>query len=101
MTRLDEDDPVWSPNGRHIAFEGWTIPGGADTSIHTMKLDGTHRRHLARGRRPQRSPDGRRIAYDASDGVYVINVDGTGKKQLRARRRPTLVAGREADCVHG
>src|SRR5947208_1865344 len=79
---LDEDDPVWSPDGRHIAFDGWTIPGGADTSIYTMNPDGTHRRRIARGYGPQWSPDGRRIAYDGSNGVYVINVDGTGKKRV-------------------
>ena len=81
-TRLDEDDPVWSPDGRHIAFEGWTIPGGADTWIYTMNADGTHRRRIAQGRLPQWSPDGRRIAYDESDGVYVIKVDGTRKNLL-------------------
>jgi Tol biopolymer transport system component len=81
-TRLDEDDPVWSPDGRHIAFEGWTIPGGADTRIYTMNPDGTHRRRLARGSRPQWSPDGRRIAYEGGERVYVMNVDGTGKKLL-------------------
>jgi Tol biopolymer transport system component len=81
-SRLDEDDPVWSPNGRHIAFEGWTIAGGADMWIYTMDPDGTHRRRLAPGRRPQWSPDARRIAYDASDGVNVMNVDGTGKKHV-------------------
>lgn len=79
---LDEDDPVWSPDGRHIAFEGWTIPGGSDTSIYTMNPDGTHRRRLDRGRRPQWSPDGRRIAYDTAHGIYVMNADGTGKKHL-------------------
>jgi Tol biopolymer transport system component len=81
-TRLDEDSPVWSPDGRHIAFEGWTIPGGADMRIYTMNQDGTHRRRLARGRQPRWSADGRRIAYDGSDGVYVMNVDGTGKTRL-------------------
>ena len=88
-TRLHEDDPVWSPDGRHIAFEGWTTPARADMRIYTMKPDGTHRRRIALGREPQWSPDGRRIAYLQSDGVYalkvdvyVMNVDGTGKKLL-------------------
>jgi Tol biopolymer transport system component len=79
---LQEDDPVWSPDGRHIAFDGWTNVAGADTSIYTMNPDGTHRRRIARGHGPQWSPDGRRIAYDGSNGVYVINVDGTGKKRV-------------------
>jgi Tol biopolymer transport system component len=81
-TGLDEDDPVWSPNSRQIAFEGWTIPGGADTSIYTMSPDGTHRRRLVRGRRPRWSPNGRRIAYDGRDGVYVMKVDGTEKRKV-------------------
>jgi Tol biopolymer transport system component len=79
---LDEDDPVWSPDGRHIAFDGWTDHSGDDTSIYTMNPDGTHRRRIARGYAPQWSPDGRRIAYNGSDGVYVMNVDGTGKKRV-------------------
>jgi Tol biopolymer transport system component len=44
-----------------------------------MNPDGTHRRRLAPGRRPQWSPDGRRISYD-NNGIYVMNADGTGKK---------------------
>jgi Tol biopolymer transport system component len=72
---------VWSPDGRHIAFEGFTIPGGADMSIYTRNPDGTHRRRLARGYQPQWSPDGSRIAY-ADDGIYVMNADGTEKKHL-------------------
>src|SRR5690348_4031851 len=80
-TRLNEADPVWSPDGRHIAFEGWTIPNEADASIYTMNPDGTHRRRLARGRGPQWSPDGRRIAY-VKDGIYVMNSNGTRQKRL-------------------
>jgi Tol biopolymer transport system component len=80
---LDENDPVWSPDGRHIAFEGRTIPGGTDMSIYTMNPDGTHRRRLARGYDPQWSPDGRRIAYD-KDGIYVyiVNARGGGERRL-------------------
>jgi Tol biopolymer transport system component len=80
-TRLNEQDPVWSPDGRHIAFEGWTGYDPGDASVYTMNPDGTHRRRLAPGGAPQWSPDGRRIAY-ASDGIYVMNSDGTGKKRL-------------------
>jgi Tol biopolymer transport system component len=78
---LQEDEPVWSPDGRHLAFQGWTIPGGADISIYTMNPDGTHRHRLARGYQPQWSPDGRRIAY-TDNGIYVMNADGTDKKRV-------------------
>jgi Tol biopolymer transport system component len=81
-TRLNESDPVWSPDARHIAFEGWSIPGGSDTKIYTMNSDGTHRRRLAPGGDVQWSPGGRRIAYANDDGVYVMNPDGTRKKRL-------------------
>jgi TolB protein len=47
-----------------------------------MNPDGTHRRRLAPGGDPQWSPDGRRIAYDADDGIFVMNSDGTGNKRL-------------------
>jgi Tol biopolymer transport system component len=47
-----------------------------------MNPDGTHRRRLARGSRPQWSPDGRWIAYEGGERVYVTKVDGSGKKPL-------------------
>jgi TolB protein len=32
------------------------------------------------------SPDGRRIAFSGSGGIYVINADGTGLKRLTNNR---------------
>jgi len=87
-TSLNEASPVWSPDGRHIAFDGWTGYRGADASVYTMNPDGTHRSRLAPGGGPQWSPDGRRIAY-ANDGIHVMNSDGTGNKRLtRSGGRP-------------
>ena len=84
---LQEDNPVWSPDGRHLAFEGWTIPGGANIGIYTMSANGSHRRRLAAGRTPQWSPDGRRIAYEGK-GIDVMNADGSGKKHLASGSGP-------------
>ena len=83
-TRLQESDPVWSPNGRQIAFYGWAAPpdwSGSRGWVYTMNPDGRQRRRLAKGSSPQWSTDGRRIAYD-NNGVYVMNVDGTGKRRI-------------------
>ena len=80
-TRLNEANPVWSPDGRHIAFDGWTGYRADRAWVYTMNPDGTHRRRLAPGG-GQWSPDGRRIAYANDDGIFVMKSDGTGKKRL-------------------
>lgn len=82
-TRLNETDPVWAPDGRHIAFDQWPVgtPGYVDVWVYTMNPDGTHRRRLVPGMTPQWSPDGRQIAY-VNNGIYVMNADGTRKKRL-------------------
>jgi Tol biopolymer transport system component len=99
--RLDEGDPVWSPDGRHIAFEGWTDHSGANAWIYTMNPDGTHRRRLAPGHVPQWSPDGRRIAYD-NHGIYIMNADGTGKKRLARGVDPRWSPdGKQLAFTHG
>lgn len=46
-TRIDEFNPVLSPDGRHIAFEV-----AHDGGVYTMNADGTQRRRLARGYEP-------------------------------------------------
>jgi len=81
-TSLNEASPVWSPDGRHIAFDGWTGYRADRAWVYTMNPDGTHRRRLAPGGGPQWSPDGRRIAYANDDGIFGMNSDGTGKKRL-------------------
>ena len=59
-------DPVWSPDGRHIAFVLYAPPG---PRIYVMNADGTGARALSRGpgdERPAWSPDGRRVAFQTS-----------------------------------
>ena len=86
---LNEDAPVWSPDGRRVAYFGWVCPpvcSGWRGWVYTMKSDGTDRRRLAQSTAPpQWSPDGRWIAY-AWDGIYVMHADGTGKKRLTSSR---------------
>ncbi len=48
-----------------------------------MNADGSEQRRLTRdGGAPAWSPDGRRIAFVSSDGIYVMNADGSGERLL-------------------
>jgi Tol biopolymer transport system component len=75
--------PVWSPDGRRIAF--------TDAGIYVMNTDGTGQRRLITrdGGGPAWSPDGRRIAFAGSVGrgfhnmeIYVVNADGSEQRRL-------------------
>lgn len=72
--RVSEEDPTWSPDGRHIAFAAL---GGGDRGIWVINSDGSHRRRLTHwGDEPSWSPDGRTIAYTAYESTYVISAAG-------------------------
>lgn len=94
----DGVDPVWSPDGRTIAYSKLVtvvstrpelrgrrvdVPRG----IFLMNADGTGKRMLAAdGSFGAWSPDGRRRAFTrgrhGSEQLYIANVDGTGERQL-------------------
>ncbi len=91
--------PVWSPDGRRIAFEralvrreGDTVVG-FDHDVYVINADGSGERNLtgdavsAGGPAgPIWSPDGRRIAFwsgpDGNGWVYVMNADGSERRML-------------------
>ncbi len=96
--------PVWSPDGRTIAFENLRDGNG---EIYVVNADGSGQRRLtrnpARDFAPAWSPDGRRIAFvrdrvvDRGRGrprthrpeVYVMNADGSRQLRLvRGGREP-------------
>ena len=80
-------EPVWSPDGRRIAFVS-RRDGNAE--IYVMNADGSGKRNLtrnpARDASPSWSPDGRRIAFVSDrDGrleTHVVNADGSGQRRL-------------------
>ena len=82
-------DPVWSPDGRKIAFVR------NNSEIYVMNADGSGQRRLARHAAlyfaPAWSPDGRKLAFVSDrDGpfgvstpeIHVMNVDGSGQRNL-------------------
>jgi Tol biopolymer transport system component len=72
--------PVWSPDGREIAFD---CQIGVVDSVHVVGVGNGRGRRLAAGRSPSWSPDGSRIAFATDDdGIVSINRDGSRRTVL-------------------
>ena len=98
--RPDVQTPVWSPDGRRIAF---LSRRDGNKALYVMNADGSGQRRLTRdasnSATPAWSPDGRKLAFESvrngTTGVYVVNADGGGQRRLARRRaRSCLVARR-------
>lgn len=84
--------PVWSPDGKKIAFES---DRDGNWEIYVMNADGTGQVNLTNNSDvdydPSWSPDGKKIAFwstrggepdQAFDEIYVMNADGTNPVSL-------------------
>ncbi len=73
--------PVFSPDNRRIAFAS---DRDGRLEVYAMRWDGADLQRVTTegGGPPAFSPDGRKILFTASDGIYLINVDGTGRRLL-------------------
>jgi TolB protein len=84
--------PVWSPDGRMIAFVGMGDDGNVD--VYVVGADGLGRQRLTHhpgvDGSPAWSPDGRTIAFTrrarewgvGKTHIYVMNADGSGQRRL-------------------
>jgi Tol biopolymer transport system component len=103
-----EFDPVWSPDGRQIAYAVWDTSGSGGkgeyggNGIYVMNSDGMGRRRITPNGKaaayssPSWSPDGRNLVfcavrwlentaggYNSYWSVYRIGADGKGMTRLR------------------
>src|SRR5262249_50712074 len=88
----DYGTPVWSPDGKRIAFvitSQISGPNGYHGDIYVMNADGTNMIDLTPdedndGFTFAWSPDSRQIAFPchAEQNLCIFNIDGSGLKQL-------------------
>lgn len=80
------DPPQWDPTGTRLLY----AKAGPDdsTDVYTVGVDGTgeHRVTHTSGREyaPRWSPDGARIAFSTSEGIFVTDAAGTAAALVRA-----------------
>jgi Tol biopolymer transport system component len=93
LTHDNGRQPVWSPDGRRIAY--------LSNGVRVVNADGSGRRRLTRdrgeGSAPAWSPDGQQIAFvsrrDANFEIYAMSADGSRQRRL------TRNAWRDSDPV--
>lgn len=94
---------VVQPAERHLAYVAGDDP--AHATVWLANVDGSHARRLGRGSVAALSPDGRTVAVQRRDGIYVLSADGSPARRLtREHLRPqawspdgkTLLATRAA-----
>ena len=96
-TRQFEENPVWSPDGKKIAYST-----GDYGKLYVINTDGSGQRRLTNTpgpsfvASPTWSPDSEKIAYScpfesqirSHTDLCVINADGTGMKRIASKVAP-------------
>ena len=76
--RRSEFDAAWSPDGKRIAL---TI-GGDGYRVAVLTLDDGVVTPLTSGSKPAWAPDGTKLVFAGSDGLYTIDADGSNRARL-------------------
>jgi len=77
-----DKNPAISPDGSLIAYFHWSLivpePDDYPTGLYVMRMDGTERRLLLRGRHysPSWSPDGQWLVFTSDGILQIINLQG-------------------------
>jgi TolB protein len=76
---MDYNSPTWSPDGRHIAYQGYTTYSGWDIFIYDVETGESQNVFSSLGvgtdGSPAWSPDGRYIAFSTNSGILADNFD--------------------------
>jgi Tol biopolymer transport system component len=88
--RQQDHDPVWSPDGRTVAFWRETMDASRISvkanQIFVVDVASSRERLVVRqGNSPSWSPDRKQIVYQARHGLAVIGIDGRGLRRLTGR----------------
>jgi Tol biopolymer transport system component len=83
-------EPVWSPDGKRIAFNTFHDGSFETVEIYVMNADGTGITRLTNNAvidfGPTWSPDGTQLAFtstrDGDEEVFIMKANGTGVRQL-------------------
>lgn len=93
FNKVSDSSPVWSPNGRQIAFHSYR-DGDQNREIYIMDADGSNQRNLTRHPAsdgyPAWSPNGSQIAFTSNRNagenqfldIFVMDADGSNVQQV-------------------
>jgi hypothetical protein len=84
------DQPVWSGDGRQIAFTAgsdWRVTGQYDHQLYVVNADGSELRQVTHKNKgnatfPAWSPDGRWIAYNNGCALWIARPNGLDAQEL-------------------